>query len=181
MKRTLKMMVFALLAFGLFACGGNGKKLTLDDVKAAKATLFNADGTLNTEEAPGVAKTFSQYATQNPNDTSAAKWLFHAMEINVMLKDADKSEKLCNQLIKQYPQSKWAPMSLLFLGSFVYEDMINDTALAHAAYQQLIDNYPESELVNDAKTLIELLGLTNEERMSRIAMSQMDETEEIDL
>lgn len=53
------MMVFALLAFGLLACGGNGKKLTLDDVKAAKATLFNADGTLNTKEAPGVAKTFS--------------------------------------------------------------------------------------------------------------------------
>ena len=96
-----------------------------------------------------------------------------------MLKDVDKSEKLCEQLLQQYPQSKWAPMSLLMMGSFVYEDILNDTAQAHAAYQRLIDNYPESDLVDDAQKSIEFLGLTNEERMSRIMMSQMDDGEEV--
>ena len=179
MKKTLKTMVFAVLAFGLFACGGNGKKLTVEDMRDAQATLFNADMTLNEKEAPKVAKKYCKYVEQNPNDTSVVKWLYHAMEINVMLKDVDKSEKLCEQLLQQYPQSKWAPMSLLMMGSFVYEDILNDTAQAHAAYQKLIDNYPESDLVDDAQKSIEFLGLTNEERMSRIMMSQMDDGEEV--
>ena len=96
-----------------------------------------------------------------------------------MLKDVDKSEKLCNQLLEQYPQSKWAPMSLLMLGSFVYEDILNDTAQAHMAYQKLIDNYPESNLVDDAQKSIEFLGLTNEEKMSIIMMSRMDGDDEV--
>lgn len=181
MKTNMKIMVFALLAFGMFACGGNGKKLTLEDVLAAQATLFNADHTMNRNEAPKVAKTYCQYVKQNPNDTTVVKWLYHAMEINVMMKDADKSIELCDQLLEQYPQSKWAPMSLLLVGSFVYEDMLNDTAQAHAAYQKLIDNYPESALVNDAQKSIEYLGLTQEERMSRIITSQMDVEDEVDL
>lgn len=181
MKTNMKIMVFALLAFGMFACGGNGKKLTLEDVLAAQATLFNADHTMNRNEAPKVAKTYCQYVKQNPNDTTVVKWLYHAMEINVMMKDADKSIELCDQLLEQYPQSKWAPMSLLLVGSFVYEDMLNDTAQAHAAYQKLIDDYPESALVDDAQKSIEFLGLTQEERMSRIIMSQMDVEDEVDL
>ena len=58
MKNILKVMVFAVLAFGLFACGGNGKKLTLEDMREAQATLFNADRTLNEKEAPNLAKKY---------------------------------------------------------------------------------------------------------------------------
>lgn len=181
MKKHLRIMVFALLAFGMFACGGNEKKLTQEDVLAAQATLFNANKTLNKEEAPKVAELYCKFVKQNPDDTTAVKWLYHAMEVNVMMKDADKSIKLCDQLLEQYPQSKWAPMSLLLVGSYVYEDMLNDTAQAHAAYQKLIDNYPESILVNDAQKSIEFLGLSQDERMYRIISSQMDVDEGLDL
>lgn len=181
MKTTLKIMAVALLAFGLFACGGNQKKVTVEELREAQSTLFNEHGRLNEKEAPQVAKLYCKFVEQNPNDTAAVKWLFHAMEINAMMKDADKSEKLCNQLLEQYPQSKWAPMSLIYMGSYVYEDILNDTAKAHAAYQRLIDNYPESELVDDAQKSIEYLGLTAEQKMSRMMMSQMEVGEEIDL
>lgn len=178
MKKTLKIMAVALLALGLFACGEK-HKITVEELREAQSTLFNENGRLNEKEAPGVAEKYLKYVDQNPNDTAAVKWLFHAMEINVLLKDADKSEKLCNQLLEQYPQSKWAPMSLILLGSFVYEDMLNDTVKAHAAYQRLIDDYPESDLVDDAQKSIEYLGLTAEERMTLMMMSKM-EAQEID-
>jgi len=181
MKKTLKMMVFAVLAFGLFACGDIGKKLTVEDMREAQAILINDDGTLNREEAPNVAKKYCKYVKQNPNDTTADKWLYHAMEINVMLGNPDESIKLCDQLLQQYPQSKWAPMSLILLGSYVYEDMLNDTAQAHVVYQKLIDDYPESHLVDDAQKSIEYLGLSEDERMSRIILSSMDEEEDVDL
>ena len=173
MKMTLKMMVFTVLAFGLFACGG--KTLTQNDLKKAEASLFNEDKSLNEATAPQVAETYCKYVEQNPDDSTAVEWLYHAMEINVMLKNADKSIELCNQLLQQYPQSKWAPMSLLLVGSFVYEDMLNDTAQAHAAYQRLIDDYPDSELVDDAEKSIEFLGLTIEERRTLIMTSRMED------
>lgn len=175
MKKTLKIMVFAVLAFGLFACGE--KTLTQNDLKEAEAKLFNDDKSINEAEAPKVAETYCKFVEQNPDDSTAVEWLYHAMEINVMLKNADKSVELCDQLLKQYPQSKWAPMSLFLVGSYVYNDQLNDTAQAHVALQRLIDEYPESKLVEDAEKSIEYLGLTPDEIMTLIMLSQMEEDE----
>ena len=110
MKNTLKVMLFAMMAIGMMACGG--KEVTQEDLKTAEASLFNADQTVNEAEAPKVADTYCRFVKQHPDDSAAAQWLYRAMEINVFLKDADKSIKLGDQLVKQYPQSEWAPMSL---------------------------------------------------------------------
>ena len=39
MKKTLKTMVFALLALGMLACTGNAKKITVEELKEAQAVL----------------------------------------------------------------------------------------------------------------------------------------------
>ena len=174
MKITLKLMLFALLAFAMLACGGKEKKLTYDDLKAAEATLFNEDKSINEATASKVAEKYCKFVEQNPDDSTAATWLFHAVEINVLLKNADKSTELCNQLVEEYPESEWTPRALLYVGSFVYDDQLNDTAQAHAMFQRLIDDYPDSPLVEDAKKSIEYLGLTSEQIMARILMSQLD-------
>jgi len=175
MKKTLRIMVAAMLALAMFACGGKEQKLTQDDLRAAQATLFNEDRTVNEAVAPEVAKKFCKFVEQNPDDTTAAQWLYHAMEINVMLKNAEKSAEICDQLTTNYSESVWPPMSLFLLGSYVYSDQLNDTAQAHAMFQRLIDEYPESELVDDAQKSIEYLGLTPEEIMARIMMQDMEE------
>lgn len=182
MKTTVKLTLFFLLAFGVLACNNavestDGKKLTYEDMKKAEASLFNADQSMNLEAAPKVAETYCEFVKQNPNDSLADEWLFHAMEINVQLKESEKCIALCNQLTEQYPQSVWAPRSLFLLGSFVYDDQLNDTAQAHVTFQRLIDEYPDSRLVEDAKKSIEYLGLSPEEIMALIMMSQMEEEE----
>lgn len=173
MKQSLKLIVFALLAFGMMACGE--KKVTYDDLKAAEATLFNEDNSINMETAPQVAEKYYQFVKQNPNDSIAPRYLYNAMEINVLMKNADKSIELGDKLMADYPQSPWAPMSLFLLASYVYNDQLNDTAQAHVTFQRLIDTYPDHELVDDAQKSIEYLGLTPEEIMAKIMMSQMDE------
>lgn len=172
MKKTLKLMLFALMALAMFACGE--KKLTQDDLIKAEAALFNEDKTMNETVAPKVAEKYCRFVDQNPDDASSPLWLYHAMEINVQLKNAEKSIELSDKLLKMYPDSKWAPRSLFLLGSFVYNDQLNDTAQAHATFQKLIDTYPDSDLVDDAQKSIEYLGLTPEEIMSLIMMSQME-------
>ena len=169
------MMVAVGLALAMFACGNKEQKLTQDDLRAAQATLFNDDRTVNEAVAPEVAEKYCKFVEQNPDDSTAAQWLYHAMEINVLLKDADKSAAICDQLTTNYPNSDWAPMSLFLMGSYVYNDQLNDTAQAHVMFQRLIDEYPDSELVDDAQKSIEYLGLTPEEIMARIMVQQMED------
>ena len=178
MKKILKLMTFALLTFSLFACGESRKKITEEELREAQTILFNENGTLNTAEAPKVAEKYCQFVKQNPDDTASVKWLYHAMEINVMLENANKSIEIGNQLLKQFPQSNWAPQTLLTLGSFVYNDQLNDTAQAHIMFQRLIDEYPNSVYVSDAKKSIEYLGLTPEEITSLFITSQMEIVED---
>ena len=175
MEKTLKLMVFALLAFGLFACGETEKKLTYYDLKEAEKTLFNADQSLNEAAAPEVAEKYCLFVDQNPKDSLADEWLYHALEINVMMKDVQKSETLCDQLLKQYPQSHWAPVSLFLMGNYIYDGQLNDTAKAHIVYQRLIDDYPDSKLVDDAQKSIEFLGWTPDQIMNHFMMSQYEE------
>ena len=178
MKKTLKLMAFALLAFGVLACGETEKKLTYYDLKDAEKTLFNEDQSMNEEVAPKVAEKYCKFVEQNPKDSLADEWLYHALEINVMMKDAQKSEALCDQLLKQYPQSHWAPVSLFLMGNYVYDGQLNNTAKAHAAYQRLIDEYPDSKLVDDAQKSIEFLGWTPEQIMNHFLMSGFEDEDD---
>ena len=176
MKNTLKLMMLVLLAFGMMACGE--KKLTQEDMKEAELTLFGDDGAIKPEVVPEVAEKYCKFVEQNPDDPTAPTWLFHAMELNIAMKNADKSIELCDKLLEQYPESKWAPNALLVMGSYLYEDQLNDTARAHQAYQRLIDDYPDNGLVQNAQVLIECLGMTDEEKLSWIQMSKLEEVEE---
>lgn len=179
MRNTLKITILAVLTFSLFACGE--KKLTQDDMKAAEKTLMNEDWTMNMDVAPQVAEKYCKFVEQNPDAPTSPTWLFHAIEINVALKNAEKSAELCNQLIAQYPESKWSPKSLMLLGSYLYEDQLNDTAMAHKAYQRLIDEFPNDSLVKDAKVLIACLGLSDEEKWTAIMTSRLPQIDVDDL
>ena len=173
MKKSLMIMIVAFLAFGMMACGE--KKITQKDLEAAEAKLFKENGLVNEAVAPQVAEKYCKFVEQNPEDSTAPLWLYHAMEINVMLKNPDKSIELGNQLLSQYPDSPFAPRSLFLMGSFVYDDMLQDTAQAHVMLQRLIDEYPQSKHVEDAKRAIWFLSLTPEQIMSIMAMEQMTE------
>lgn len=175
MKKSQIIALTALLAFGMLACGE--KKITKEDLLKSQAELFNEDRTLNEAVAPKVAEKYCRFVEENPEDSTAAMWLYHALEINVFLKDVDKTVELSNKLLSQYPQSKYAPMSLFLMGSYVYNDLVNDTAQAHVMFQRIIEDYPQSELVDDAEKSIEYLGLTPEEIFSLMMMEQMEEEE----
>ena len=172
MKKKLKLMLIAFLAFGLFAC--SEKQLTENDMKEAEATLFNEDGSIKSDVAPKVAETYLKFVEQNPDSPSAPLWLYHAFEVNVMLHNAEQSEMLCNRLVEQYPDNEWTPKALYLLGSFVYEDQLHDLDKARSTYERILADYPDSDLIPSVEASIKYLGLTNEEIMSIITMSQMD-------
>ena len=142
--------------------------------------MMGENWTMDKDVAPKVAKKYLKFVEQSPNDSTASTWLFHALEIYVTLKDSDNSIEVGNKLVEQYPESKWAPRALLIMANYVYDEQLHDLDKARATYEKLINDYPDSELVDDAQKLMEYLGMTPEEIMSSIMMSQMEEEEAVD-
>ena len=175
MKNILKLMLAVVLAFGMLACGG--EKITQEDLKQAEATLLNDNPTIDETMATEVAEKYVKFVKQNPDDPTAPMWLFHAIEINERLKNSDKCIELGKKLLKQYPESEWAPRTLFYLGNYIYDAQLHDLDKAREAYERLISDYPNSELVGDAQKSIEFLGMTPEEILTKIMMSKMEEEE----
>ena len=172
MKKTLKLMLVALLALGMFACGE--KKLTEDDLKKAEETLFNEDQSVNEAVAPDVAEKYIRFAKQNPDFPTSANWMYNAFEIYVLLKDVDNSQRVCDMLVEKYPQSKWTPRALYLLGSFIYEDQLKDLDKARELYERVINDYPDCDVIPSVQSSLKYLGWSAEEIMGDIMMSQMD-------
>lgn len=142
----------------------NGNKTTQNDVKKAEAALFNEDQTTNAEAVPNAIATFSKYAEENPEAADAPEYLFKAVEISINTKqDAQQSIDLVNRLVKDYPEFDKNPVALFMLATFVYDEQRHDLDKAREAYQQVIDQYPDSPFARDAEIAITQLGMTPEE------------------
>lgn len=173
MKKAFKMMFIALLTLSMFACGE--KKLTFNDMKKAEATLFKEDGSLDTLKVPGVVEKYCQFVKQNPTDSTASLWLYHAMELNVMLRNVEKSKELCDQLTEQYPDSKWTPRGLYILGSFIYEDELKDLDKAEEIYDRILADYPDCDVIKSVEASKRYLGWPPEKIMADIQLQQFQE------
>ena len=174
MKKTLKLMLVALLAFGMFACGE--KKVTEDDLKQAQAALFNEGMTTNVEAASKAMETFCTYVKQNPDDPQAPEWLFKAMEIAVRQKDAKKSAEICDKLTESYPKSERTPVAMFMLATLVYDDQLNDIDKAREVYEKILSDYPESEIAPSVEASLKYLGMSAEEIVKEF--ERMQETAE---
>ena len=179
MKNTLKLMSVALLACVMLACGGNEKKITQEDLKAAESTLSDERGMLNKEAVPAVVEQYCEFVKQNPKDPQAPEWLFKAMQVEVRVGETDKAIELTNKLAKDYPEYENVPVALVMLASDVYNDQLHDLDQARATYERVVKDYPDSEWAKTAAQLIEFLGMTPEEMLSKIRpQSEEAETEE---
>ena len=163
MKKNILLLAIAMMVV-MVGCNNQNAKTTQSDVKKAEEALFNEDQTVNTEAATEAVTTFSKYAEENPEAADAADYLFKAIEISINTRqDAQQSIDMVNQLVENYPECDKNPVALFMLATFVYDEQLHDLDKAREAYQQIVDNYPNSPFANDAAIAITQLGMTPDE------------------
>jgi len=172
MKRTLNLMLVALLVFGMFACGE--KKLTEEDLKKAETALFNENKDIDSDLAAKTAEQYCRFVEQNPDAPSAASWLFKALSIYITSKDFAKSEEVCNKLMEKYPDYSYTPTGMFMMANCIYDTEQHDLDKARALYEKILSDYPDDEIVPSVEKSIEYLGMTPDEIMTKIQMSQME-------
>lgn len=159
------MKKYALLAvscsaFILLSCNGNKKEL-LQKVRDAEAKLKTSPA-INGTNGNAAITAYTDYASHYPDDTLSTAFMFNAAGIASSLGQYNKAVDMYENIRTKYPDSRFVPECLLVEG-FIYDNNLNDTARAHAKYQELINKFPGNALSKQAAQAIKLLGKTPDE------------------
>ena len=167
MKKSICLLAL-LIAVMLVGCQ---QKTSQADVKKTEATLYNSDMTMNQDVVPEAVDTYSKYVEDNPNAADAPDVLLKAIEVSVFSgQDASKSIELVNKLATAYPNHENTPAALSMLASYVYDQQLHDMNKARATYERVIKDYPDTQWATDARILVEMIGMSDDEMLEKIKL-----------
>ncbi|MEO9532871.1 MAG: tetratricopeptide repeat protein [Crocinitomicaceae bacterium] len=129
----------------------------------ALETEINAAETPDEEKLKEAVTKFQDFANTFPDDERAPEFLLKASDFSNALKLPEKSVKILDRIIKDYPE--YEKMEDIYYVRAVYLDFdLRDTTRAKEAYQTYIDKYPNSgQRVLDAQTRIDNIAYSIEE------------------
>jgi len=169
MKLTLlrnSIIVLGLSMFVFVSCQQTDVKKEAKDLRTELNTLQKElmanPQTLDAVKGDSMVLLYKKYAIKYPNDSMSVEYLFRAAEIQMGLNKNEECIKSLSYIQKTYPNSKVMPMLLQFK-AFIYDDKFNDFDKARACMDELIENYPESELIPNAKAYRNMIGKNPEE------------------
>ncbi|MCK5839065.1 MAG: tetratricopeptide repeat protein, partial [Bacteroidales bacterium] len=122
-----------------------------------QSRLMNSQHELDLEKGDSMVYLYKKYAVMYPNDSLSVEYLFRAAEIQMGMNKNKESLKSLSFIQEKYPESNVMPMLLQFK-AFIYDDKFNDYDNARACMDELIKNYPESELIPNAKAYRNMIG-----------------------
>ncbi|MBN2587228.1 MAG: peptidyl-prolyl cis-trans isomerase [Candidatus Fermentibacteraceae bacterium] len=95
-----------------------------------------------------------------PDESVSADSLFQSAQ-NMMETNPQTAVEYYNLFIRRFPDHPNAHQAQFLIG-FTLSEYMRDYEAAEMAFQQLIDNYPESDFVDDAQWMIENMGIPPE-------------------
>ena len=137
----------AVLAALLIGCSGES---------ADELFLRGEQATHNASEYGEAQKALSAFLERFPDDPRADVALQALARVYLtQQKDAQAVERY-TEIVRRFPESRYAPQAQFMVG-YVY-DQSGELEKARAAYQKVIDLYPKSDLIDDARISISNLG-----------------------
>lgn len=179
MKKYLVLLLFGGI---LISCGGNESEQSSDnnienalpelDYEGLLSEINDLENKINSVEAPssellkdGIKK-YQEFANSFPEDPKAPEYLLKASDFALNTKQPEKAVKILNQIIVNYPDFNRME-DVLFNKASHLDFELRDTTLAKETYQEFIEKYPESELVDDAQSRIENIRFSMEEMVEK--------------
>ena len=109
---------------------------------------------------------YKDFAAIFPEDPKAADYLLKASDFSYMVGQNEKSVKILDQIIRDFPDYKRME-DVKYNRASHLDFELRDTTAAKEAYQAFIDEYPNSPLVNDCKARIPMIRYSAEELIEK--------------
>ncbi|MEX1003504.1 MAG: tetratricopeptide repeat protein [Crocinitomicaceae bacterium] len=182
MKNYLKCIPFSLLL--LFAsCGGSEDEVEYNEqqddaiveldydefskeVNALETKILKETVPSDSLLRSAVTK-FQDFASEWPDDPKSPDYLFKASDYALTLNQPAKSVKILDKILNLYPDYDKRE-DVLYIKADHLDWELRDTTRAKAAYQEYIDNYPETQRAEDARLRIQFIHLSFEEYAKKI-------------
>jgi len=126
--------------------------------QTAQQVLTSADNLAKQGQFSAAEGMYEQVrARDDAPDSLRARALFALAENAGNQKNYQDAVEYYQQLVDQYPATRWAPKSQFMIG-YVYANLIHDYSRAKQEYQKFLDIYPGNELVSAVQFELKYLG-----------------------
>ncbi len=139
------------------------KKERLVELEAAvKADTGYADAKLRQQ----LLAAYASFTNQYNQDDMAPEYLFRAGKLANEIGKPRRAIDFLMNAHDGYPTFD-KRTEAAFLVGFIYENVLNDREMAQKAYEKVIELYPESSWADDAQASIQLLYLTDQQKIQK--------------
>ncbi|MBK7128522.1 MAG: tetratricopeptide repeat protein [Crocinitomicaceae bacterium] len=182
MKRYIMMSCFCFSIAMLSACAGNDDEVIYDekqddfisrvDYDEFSKELVDLENKILSQTPPDenllieATTKFQDFAGYFPEDPKAPEYLLKASDYAYTLQQYEKSVKILDRIITEYPQYNRME-DVMFNKASHLDFELRDTTRAKEAYQQFMDKFPQSDLVDDAQSRIENIEYSAEELIEK--------------
>lgn len=120
---------------------------------------------------------YAEFSNEFREEELTPEYLFRAAKLAIEMGMSKRAVEYLTNLHDGFPKYE-RKIEAAFLVGFIYENMLNDRELAQKAYEKVVELYPESSWAADAKASINLLYLTDEQKIEKfIKQNQENSTQ----
>ena len=169
MKRLSPIPSFFIVVLIFVIAGACNRKAEVDPktqaiakIDSLEAELLDDSLGLSDQTASAIVKAYLQFADAYPKDSNAVDYLFKASDVMRGMYRYQDAIQTLELVVKRYPKSDKAPTALFYAGFILH----NDTEQNHLAipyFQRLIEEFPNHPLSDDARNLMPLLNMNEEQ------------------
>lgn len=174
MYKTFFLLMISSL---IIACSNPQKDertIFIDNLTNLEQQCFDdATNTYNSKVALKTLTEYQKFIEKFPEDSLVPHYLYLSGQLCKSINMYGEAIRKLEILTTKYPTDAQASKAKLLVG-MIYENDIKDTAKAKIAYQEFIEQYPNSDLVDDVQFLIQNLSLTDEE-LIQLLVSKSEE------
>lgn len=157
MRQLIILPILLVLSLITYSCK-SPKERALETI----SQLEKGDSVFSDELMKNLKTAYVDFSTNYPDDPKTPGFLFEAARRSIYLNQPKEALEYLDKLIKEYPSSSNLE-DAMFLSAYTLENNIQDNAKAKAAYEALLEKFPNGELAEDARTSLQNLGKSAEE------------------
>lgn len=165
MRKTI--MLLAVTTSLVMACCTPQRDKDLVNIQQYENSIDLQNNKVDSLVGNNLITMYIDFASKYPTDSLAPMYIMKAADVSANIGNTAIAIKYLDKVIAEYPSFEKRPDCYFFKG-FIYETVACDNNKAKEAYTAFIEEYPNHPLVNDTKTIINNLSLSDEDIIKMI-------------
>lgn len=149
----MKRLFLVLFVFGFISCSADKKQQDKELIEQMERSTLSDVKVISYEKADSLINGYLNYVKNYPEDSLCATYLYRAADVYANTKRCIESIKTYDRLIAEYPDNVLVE-SAYFLKGIVFSQTCLNKEKAAEAFTLFIEKYPNSNLCDQAHTLL---------------------------